>query len=202
MFSKICTKCQMILNQDQYRQCKYKNNKIYYKSICKKCESKIQVKRIKDRGLTDLQKIKFKIYKKEYIERNKDKINQKYRDNFKKNISFKLRKNISRHVNRILKNNSSQKFGQSMLNFLGYSIDDLKKHLEKQFDSKMTWDNYGIYWHIDHIIPQSCLPYESMSDINFKKCWSLNNLRPLDAKTNILDGATRIRHKLNNNGVI
>ena len=86
-----------------------------------------------------------------------------------------------------------------MLNFLGYSIDDLKNHLQKQFDHKMTWDNYGIYWHIDHIIPQSCLPYQSMSDDNFKKCWSLSNLRPLDAKTNILDGATRIRHQINHN---
>lgn len=198
---KWCKHCSLYLNIDQYRQCKYKNGNIYYKSICKKSESILQVQRRKTQGLTDLQKLKIKIYKKQYKQKNKIKLNKKNRDKFKNNLNLRLRKNISRHINRMLKNNSSQKFGRSMLVFLGYSIDDLRKHLENQFDSKMTWENYGIYWHIDHIIPQSCLPYESMSDINFKKCWSLTNLRPLDAKTNILDGATRIRHKLIN-GVI
>ena len=38
------------------------------------------------------------------------------------------------------------------------------------------------------------LPYTSMTDDNFKKCWSLNNLRPYSAKQNILDGLTKIRH--------
>lgn len=78
-------------------------------------------------------------------------------------------------------------------------------HLEKQFELWMNWENYGIYrasvwndentdtwtWHIDHIIPQSLLPYTSMKDDNFKKCWALDNLRPLSAKRNILDGNKR-----------
>jgi len=34
-----------------------------------------------------------------------------------------------------------------------------------------------------------------MSEPNFQKCWALNNLRPLSAKQNILDGTQRIRHK-------
>jgi len=38
-----------------------------------------------------------------------------------------------------------------------------------------------------------------MQDENFKKCWALQNLRPLDAKSNMLDGSTRIRHKMYNN---
>ena len=59
----------------------------------------------------------------------------------------------------------------------------------------MSWKNYGVYWHIDHIIPQSDLPYTSMEDDNFKLCWALDNLRPLEAKQNLLDGAKRTRHK-------
>ena len=27
--------------------------------------------------------------------------------------------------------------------------------LEKQFDDKMSWDNHGTYWEIDHIKPLS-----------------------------------------------
>ena len=73
----------------------------------------------------------------------------------------------------------------------------------------MTWDNWKIYnkhtwidndpstwvWNLDHIIPQSDLPYTIMENENFKKCWDLSNLRPLSAKQNIKDGAQRIRHK-------
>jgi len=59
----------------------------------------------------------------------------------------------------------------------------------------MNWDNHGKYWHIDHIMPQSILPYISMEDDNFKKCWALDNLRPLEAIQNMKDGDSRIRHK-------
>jgi len=92
-----------------------------------------------------------------------------------------------------------QKYGKKMtpiMKYLPYSIEQLKNHLKEQFVNSMSWQNYANYWQIDHIIPQSCLPYTSMSEENFKKYWSLNNLRPLEAKVNMSDGSTRIRHKL------
>ena len=57
------------------------------------------------------------------------------------------------------------------------------KHLEDQFDQNMTWDNYGSYWQVDHIIPQSVFDYKS--EQHLKWCWSLENLRPLEAIENI-----------------
>ena len=33
-------------------------------------------------------------------------------------------------------------------------------------------------------------------DDNFKKCWALENLRPLSSKQNLLDGSTRVRHEV------
>ena len=64
----------------------------------------------------------------------------------------------------------------------------------------MNWDNWGCYnpkewnendsttwvWQIDHIIPQSKLPFDSMEHPNFKKCWALENLKPISAKENII----------------
>jgi hypothetical protein len=50
-------------------------------------------------------------------------------------------------------------------------------------------------WNLDHIIPNSEFKYISIQDDEFKKCWSLSNLRPLSAKQNVLDGANKIRHK-------
>jgi uncharacterized Fe-S center protein len=43
-------------------------------------------------------------------------------------------------------------------------------------------------WNIDHIIPQSSLPYNSMEEENFQKCWALENLRPMEAFANIKKG--------------
>lgn len=72
---------------------------------------------------------------------------------------------------------------------LPYTPHDLKEHLEKQFDENMTWENYGSYWHIDHIYPHSKLPYDSIKHPNFQKAWALSNLRPLEAKENQSKGA-------------
>jgi hypothetical protein len=72
---------------------------------------------------------------------------------------------------------------------LGYNIDVLRLHLEKHFKDGMTWENYG-EWHIDHVIPVSVFNFQTIDDIDFKKCWSLSNLRPLWAKDNLKKSAS------------
>lgn len=42
----------------------------------------------------------------------------------------------------------------------------------------------GSYWEIDHIIPLNLFSYETEQDEQFKICWSLINLRPLEKITN------------------
>lgn len=66
---------------------------------------------------------------------------------------------------------------------LGYTVVDLKRHLERQFSRNMTWANHGTYWHIDHVIPVSL--FDFTTDDGVKACWALSNLRPLEAKANI-----------------
>ncbi|HPG52320.1 MAG TPA: hypothetical protein PLL11_17220 [Spirochaetota bacterium] len=51
----------------------------------------------------------------------------------------------------------------------------------------MTWENIS-KWHIDHIIPVSAFNFNSPDDIDFKRCFALNNLRPLWAVENIKKG--------------
>ena len=72
---------------------------------------------------------------------------------------------------------------------LPYTPQELREHLETQFDDKMSWDNYGTYWHVDHIFPQSKMPYDSFEHPNFQKAWALSNLQPLEAIENIKKGA-------------
>lgn len=120
---------------------------------------------------------------------------------------FRLRHDVSKYIGAAIK---LGKKNDSCALYLPFSISELKIHLEDQFESWMTWNNQGKFdsknwndnesstwtWQIDHIIPQSDLPYASMSDQNFKKCWSLSNLRPLNDKQNLMDGVTRARHNL------
>jgi len=133
-------------------------------------------------------------------------LNKKYMVKRLRNDSiFRLRYSISKSIRKYLKLNNCGKNGNSVLKFLPYTIQELKEHLEKQFESWMNWNNWGTYrmdiwkdddqstwkWNIDHIIPQSKLPYTSMEDDNFKKCWALDNLRPLNAKMNLLESNNR-----------
>ena len=124
------------------------------------------------------------VKKKAYNEKNKDKIRENDNEYKKRrratDINYKIRRNCSSMIWRALNGTKNS----SILNHLSYSIGELKQHLESQFDDKMTWENYGSYWEIDHIIPQSKLLYNSMEDDNFKKCWALENLRPLEAIAN------------------
>jgi len=69
---------------------------------------------------------------------------------------------------------------------VGYTLEDLKFRLEKQFAENMTWNNYGKKgWEIDHKIPIAAFNFETPTDTDFKKCWALKNLQPLWSAENI-----------------
>lgn len=98
----------------------------------------------------------------------------------KNNLEYHLHQIISHQISSRIK---SKKNNRSIFNFVSFTIEDLKEHLEKQFVDGMTWDNYG-EWHIDHIIPVSV--FNLNDENNIKKCWSIRNLRPLWKKDNII----------------
>jgi hypothetical protein len=145
-------------------------------------------------------KEKIKISSILYREKNKEKI-KKYRREHKiskyKNIPrFRTYEVLSRAIFRAIKD---KKAGRKWESLVGYTIDDLMVHLESKFESWMSWENYGKYeegklkWHIDHIIPQSVFKYETAEDEEFKKCWALENLQPLEAVENMKKGRKIIK---------
>jgi len=75
------------------------------------------------------------------------------------------------------------KAGRSWESLVGYTVKDLKNHIEKQFKPGMSWENMSL-WHIDHIIPLNYFNYQTPEDDDFKKAWALENLQPLWAKEN------------------
>lgn len=110
------------------------------------------------------------------------------KDRYKNNNNYKIRCIISSAVRRSLK---GMKKGDSIKNILGYTIEELKEHLEHQFEDWMNWDNLGLTatkeketWQIDHIIPVNTFNIKEIGDEEFRKCWALSNLRPLDSYLN------------------
>lgn len=66
----------------------------------------------------------------------------------------------------------------------GYSMTQLRQHLERQFAKGMTWQCWGRHgWHIDHILPRKCFDLTTIEGV--QAYWSLSNLRPLWARKNL-----------------
>lgn len=64
---------------------------------------------------------------------------------------------------------------------LGYTPDDLRRHLESLFAPGMSWENYG-EWEIDHKYPISAFPLGTGIDVinalaNLQPLWKIDNRR-------------------------
>lgn len=196
---QMCHKCKLPKDTSEFYS--NKANKYGFHYECKSCAHEDAVIRYND----NKEEIKSNV--KQHYQENKEKRQQYSRQYYYNNTetqklksknyhkkrrsidpAFKLRKNISTLISIIIRSNGSSKMGQSVLKYLSYTIQELKEHLENQFDDNMNWENYGSYWSLDHIYPQSKLPYTNMEEENFQKCWALSNLRPLEKIANIKKG--------------
>ena len=122
------------------------------------------------------------VYMKEYRIKNKVQIAKKHMEYLTKkrktDINYRLAENLRKRLNHALKGNT--KFS-SVLKLLGCSLESLKKHLESQFKSGMSWKNYGV-WHVDHI--RSCYTFDLSKLSEQHKCFNWKNLQPLWAEEN------------------
>lgn len=80
--------------------------------------------------------------------------------------------------------------GSEVCELFGYSIPELRRHLEKQFGRQMSWELFAEgAIHIDHIIPLASFDLSDEQEV--RAAWSLTNLRPLWARENVTKGARR-----------
>ena len=101
---------------------------------------------------------------------------------------YRLKQAVGSYVRWCLK---GRKEGKRTEEILGYSIAELRSHLERQFLPGMSWENYGD-WHVDHILPVASFNFDSADHPDFRACWALTNLRPLWAADNIAKSDKRI----------
>ena len=105
------------------------------------------------------------------------------------NPAYKIKYNIKSRLGLLLKKQKITK-RERTLDYVGCSFEDLKNHLEKQFQPGMSWEN-RVEWHIDHIVPVNYfIKNFDFTDINVqKKCFHYTNLRPLWKFDNLSKGA-------------
>lgn len=214
MVNLSCVECGKILTGKQRRYCSKKcNKKGYYHNNQDKCiksskkyydENKEKVSKYhKEYDKENSEKnIKYqKEYrkkkgnilleqKKEYYKENKQMIlNQKKiykRERRKEDPVYRMNCNFSRNIHHSLTIRGISKNRRRWEKIVGYTVRELKEHLEKLFTAGMSWNSYGKRgWEIDHILPVSFFEYKTTDDVEFKMCWRLKNLQPLWAKDNV-----------------
>ena len=88
---------------------------------------------------------------------------REYAKKLKSTPKGKLKVNISSAICNSLQ---GKKNGRHWESLVGYTLEDLKVRLEKQFAENMTWNNYGKKgWTIDHKIPIAAFNFETPDDL-------------------------------------
>lgn len=193
--SKVCSNCNLLLELDRFY---FRYNK--YVSQCKDC----QYKKNKDYKKNNQEKLKIRdsLYyqknkdyinerNKNYLSENREKRNSYIREYRKKknaqDPSFKIYNLLRKRIWRCVKKNNKSNISKQ---YLGCDLDFYKKWLEYTFTDNMNWENHGIIWHIDHIIPINYFDLTNNDHIkiafNWKNTRSLSIIENLQKKNNII----------------
>lgn len=174
---KCCLKCGADKSEKDFSRDKYKSDglRIYCKTCSKEHETAYRKQHIDE------------LREKRRERRRQDKNGMKERERIKakeirSSASGTINHRISVNIGQSLR--GSNKAGRKWQSLVGYTLADLKRNLEKKFLPGMTWENRE-QWHIDHKTPISAFNFTRPEDIDFQKCWSLENLRPMWAEDNI-----------------
>jgi hypothetical protein len=95
-----------------------------------------------------------------------------------KNPKYKISASMSNGMRGSIK--SGTKANRHWEELVDFTVEQLRTHLEKLFEPGMTWDNHGTVWEIDHKIPIAVFNFERPEHLDFRLCWSLKNLQPLE----------------------
>lgn len=80
------------------------------------------------------------------------------------------------------------KHGHRSWDLIGCTVEELKRHIESQFEPGMTWENWGYRgWHIDHRTPLASFDLSKSEQV--KAAFHFTNLQPLWAGQNLRKGA-------------
>jgi len=119
---------------------------------------------------------KYRRLAKEWRQRHPDYLKNRLATNPEAKLAATLRRRILKALDGEVKSGSTYEL-------LGCTWEHLRCHIEAQFDGKMTWENHGSYWHLDHIIPLDS--FDLSDPAQQRRACHWKNLQPLEAKENI-----------------
>lgn len=203
---KQCSECgkYKIANHKYFHRSKHHKYGLHpYCKVCQKLKDKIRYQqnhdkireRVKQRRKKYPEKLKMEGQK--YYSKNRTKLLKQSKEYAQRPERKKRMREIHQHrmendilyrLKRILRSRIYKAFirkTEKTRDLLGCSIEQARQHIEKQFTSQMSWDNHGIYWEIDHIIPLA----SAINNKELRKLCHYTNLQPLESSINRIKGS-------------
>jgi hypothetical protein len=109
-----------------------------------------------------------------------------YRERNRTNVSYQLLRILRNRFRNALRGKLK---AEKTSELIGCSIENLRIHLESQFESGMSWDNHGNgdgEWNVDHVVP--CALFDMSSPDHQRRCFHFSNLQPMWHIENIKKG--------------
>lgn len=161
------------------------------KNLCKTCHNKAS--RIFYNNHKESESTRKKIYNAEYIHRpevkarhKKYKQTDKYKEYARNYIRNRLKVDIIERLKYNTRNRiriSLKKHNESSAHLIGCPMEQFKEWLEFNFDENMTWENYGSYWHMDHLWP--CASFDLYNKEQRFECFNWTNVVPMEGVENL-----------------
>jgi len=165
-----CSDCNIEKLINEFYKCK--RGKYGYFSYCKLCHEKRRKIYVQEN------KVQIKEYQKQYKIKYSSKINEQYKHRYMSDMKFHLKENMRKRASQAIRRKKSLPF----MKYLNCCLFKFKVWLQYQFTDSMTWENYGNYWQIDHVIPCSSFDFSKEDDIH--KCFIWKNCRPYERLLN------------------
>lgn len=180
MKNKICSSCREEKPVNKFWKRKDRCRHLY-RSNCIDCIYKAKNKYKKENPDKVFEQHRKYVSKYSSKKSSKKRAKLRERKRYKTDIQFKLRKILRSRLRCAI---LDQARVGSAVRDLGCSIEELKTHIENQFEKGMSWDNWShSVWHIDHISPLS--RFDLTNEDQFKQACHFTNLRPMWATDNL-----------------
>jgi len=127
-------------------------------------------------------RIKSKLWYEKNKQRAWDAVNKRAKERLQNDPDFRAAKSLRRMIEMVLIRTGEKKIKRAH-DITGYSANELRKHIESQFQEGMSWNNRR-EWHIDHIKPIAQFLKEGIIDPSIIN--ALSNLQPLWAHDNLV----------------
>jgi len=125
-----------------------------------------------------------RVYNLEHREEIQERQTRTHRERRYNDPAFKLFHNLRRSFGKYMntQKDNYEYYHDSIGDLVGCSSNASRKWLEYNFTEEMSWENYGTYWHIDHVI--LCSMFNVLDYDERKTCFNWQNTRPLEALKN------------------